>query len=231
MNPGILLALRVMLVLAYPLIAHQAGARHDGGLAALAVADILLIVMLEPLLLRRAGAWLVLVVAIPVLWWLAHSPFALLPLLLVPTAFLAMVGWAFGRTLRPGKIPLITSIVTAMEPEPAAELVPALHRYTRRLTAAWALVLALLALVNLALALIAVPGGLLAGIGITPALTVTQGQWSWFANVFNYGIVSGFFVLEYIYRQRHFPGRYRSFLDFLIKLAQLGPAFWRDLMR
>jgi hypothetical protein len=72
---------------------------------------------------------------------------------------------------------------------------------------------------------------LLASVGVTPPWTVSEAQWSWFANILNYGIVGGFFVAEYLVRKRRFPGRYHSLLDFLQRMARLGPAFWRQLLQ
>src|SRR3546814_2448392 len=69
-------------------------------------------------------------------------------------------------------------------------------RYTRGLTAAWAWLLAALAAVNLALAVLAVPDGLLAILGLSSPLPISRTQWSWFANICNYGIVGGFFIAE-----------------------------------
>lgn len=231
MSAGTLLALRVGLLLLYPLLAHLASARQDGMFAAIALADIAAIVLLEPLLRLRVGAWALMAVMAPLLWWLAQSGHALLPLLLVPVVFLALVGWLFARTLRAGQVPLISRIVVEMEQTPFAEQTPDLRRYTRRLTAAWALLLATLAAVNLVLALVAVPDGILASLGTTPPVPVTEQQWAWIANTLNYGGVGGFFALEFAYRERHFPGRYKSFWDFLSKLARLRPSFWRDVMR
>ena len=222
---------RLLLALAYPWIAHAATARSSGTLAAVALGDIVLIVLLPALLARRIGVWLLALLAVPALLLLARSPHAQLPLLLVPVAFIAMVGWGFGRTLRAGRVPLITRIVSALDGTTPAQLAPDLQRYTRALTATWAGLLAALALVNLVLALIAVPEGLLASIGLAPPLAVTERQWSWFANVCNYGLLGTLFVGEYLLRKRRFPGRYRSFLDFLQRMARLGPAFWRDLLR
>ncbi len=226
-----LLAVRLVLLVLYGLLAHLAGARHDDGLAVLALADIVLLVLMQPLLERRGGAWLALLVAVPVLWWLAHSRFAQLPLLLVPVVFMALVAWFFGRTLRAGQVPLITRMVVEMDQVTVATLAPKLARYTRGLTAAWALLLGVLALANLVLACIAVPDGILATAGITPPLTITNDQWSWVANSLNYGLIGGFFVLEFLYRERHFPGRYDSLWHFLSSMARLGPKFWRDVMR
>src|SRR3546814_17960566 len=79
--------------------------------------------------------------------------------------------------------------------------------------------------------MLAVPDGLLAILGLSSPLPISRTQWSWFANICNYGIVGGFFIAEYQYRKRHFPGRYDSFLHFLRKMAALGPAFWRDFLR
>ncbi len=225
------LALRVLLLVLYALLAHLAGVRHDSALAALALGDIVVLVLMQPLLERRAKAWLALLVAMPLLWWLAHSAFAQLPLLLVPVVFLGLVAWVFGRTLRAGQVPLITRIVLRMDQETMETLSPKLVGYTRGLTAAWALVLAALALVNLLLACCAVPDGILATAGIPAPFTVTKAQWSWVANLLNYGLVGGFFVLEFIYRERHFPGRYDSLWHFLSSMGRLGPAFWRDVLR
>ena len=222
--------MRLLLVLAYPLLAHMAGARHDPALAAIALADLSLIVLLQPLLQRRIGAWLLLALILAGLFALAQSHYAMLPLLLVPMAIISLVAWTFGRTLRPGRIPLITQIVAALDAMPPGALAPELRSYTRNLTAAWAVLLGTLALVNLVLAMLAVPNGVLASLGITPPWPVSETQWSWFANILDYGIVGGFFVGEYLVRKRRFPGRYHSLLDFLQRLARLGPAFWRQLM-
>jgi uncharacterized membrane protein len=222
--------LRLLLALAYPLLAHLAGARHDPALAAIALGDLAVIVLLQALLHRRIGAWLLLAAMVVGLAGLARSHYALLPLLLVPVALLVLMAWTFGRTLSRGRVPLITQIVAALDAMPASALAPELRSYTRNLTAAWALLLGALALVNLTLALLAVPTGLLASAGITPPWPVGEAQWSWFANIFNWGIVVGFFVGEYQLRKRRFPGRYRSLLDFLQRMARLGPAFWRQLL-
>lgn len=222
---------RLALALAYPFLAHAASARGSGALAACALATIVLMVLAEGLLRGRAGAWLALAAALAALAWLANSHHALMPLLLVPVAFIGMIAWWFGRTLWAGRVPLITRIVSALDGAPPERLEPALQRYARGLTLAWTLVLALLALCNLALAAVAVPRGLLAGFGVATPFSVTEAQWSWFANWLNYGLVGGFFLLEFAWRKRRFPGRYRSLFDFLARMSRLGPAFWRDLLR
>jgi uncharacterized membrane protein len=227
---AVLLWSRLALAGAYPLLAHLASARQDDVLAALALVDIAVVVLLAPLLRRRVGAWALLAACIAGAWWLAGTRHALLPLLLVPVAFVALVAWGFGRTLRGGQVPLIGRIVAALEGVAHPALAPELRSYTRSLTLAWTLLLATLALCNLGLALLAVPGGLMARVGIAAPLAVSQAQWSWFANISDYGIVGGFMLLEYAYRKRRFPGRYHSFLDFLQRMARLGPAFWRDLL-
>lgn len=222
---------RLLLALAYPWIAHAATARGSGALASVALGDIALILLLPGLLARRIGAWLLAIALLPALVLLSRSAHAQLPLLLVPVAFITMVALSFGRTLRGGRVPLITRIVSALDGVTAANLAPDLARYTRNLTATWAALLALLAVVNLLLALIAQPQGLLAGMGIASPVAVTEQQWSWFANGCNYGLMGLLFIGEYLLRKRRFPDRYHSFADFLRRMAGLGPAFWRDLLR
>lgn len=222
---------RVALAAAYPLLAHFASARESGALAAFAVVDIALILLLPALARGRTRAWILLACIVPASAWLARTPHALLPLLLVPVLFVALVAWGFARTLRAGRVPLITRIVSAMEATEPARLEPDILRYTRRLTGVWAAVLSLLAAVNLALALLAVPRGLLAGFGIAPPWPVGERLWSWCANGATYGLIGGLFVAEFLYRSHRFPGRYHGPLDFARRMAALGPGFWNGLFR
>ena len=225
------MGLRVVLLLAYPLLAHLASTRGDAGWAALAMADLVLLILLGPLLRRRPWALLSLASCLLVLWLISLSRYALLPLLLPPVVFLAAIGGLFGRTLRPGQAPLITQLVEALHGRAGMPMTPELYRYTRRLTAVWAVALTSLALANLLLALCAVPGGMLAQFGYKAPLTVTDGQWSWFANFLTYGVIGGLFCGEYLWRKRVFPRQpYRNFFDFLRQMARLGPGFWGRLM-
>ena len=222
---------RLALALAYPVLAHVASLRDDPVLAAVALGDLAVFVLLDPLMHRRAWAWLVLLATIVGLVTVAHSPHLHLVLLLVPAAFVALVAWTFGRTLREGHVPLITRMVCAIDGVPLDQLTPDLRSYSRALTATWAALLSGLAVCNFLLALIAVPGGLLHSLGVDSPITVSERAWSWFANLLNYGLVGGLFVGEYFYRVRRFPGRYTSFFDFVRKMAGLGPTVWRGLLR
>lgn len=229
---GLLMGLRLLLAVAYPVFAHLASARSDGGWAALAMADIVLLLLLEPLLRRRAWALSLLALCLLGLWWVSRSRYALMPLLAPPVVFIALACWLFGRTLVKGQVPLITRIVEGLYAQASMPMTPALYRYTRQLTAAWALMLGVLALANLLLALCAVPSGVLHQLGHAPAFPVSDEQWSLFANVLNYGIVGLFFVGEYWWRKRCFPHRpYRNAAQFVQQMARLGPRFWNELMR
>lgn len=116
---------------------------------------------------------------------------------LVPLALL----WFFGRTLRPGEVPLVTRIAdTIRGPLPAP-----VRRYTRRVTQFWMAALAGLALSNLLLALLAPPV-----------------IWSLFANFINYLLVGVLFVAEWLYRCRVMRAyeslTWREYLGALIRL-------------
>lgn len=225
-----ILLLQLLLGLGYTALAHLASLWHHDGLALGALAALIAMFVVEPLLARRPWAF----VALPLLVWGAWALYAAghaaLPLLLVPVVFVVGIAWIFARTLRPGRTALITRIVIAIEGNGEA-LAPDLLRYTRGLTAAWATVLLCMAGGNLLLAMLASPSGLLESLGIASPLPITQGQWSWWANLLNYGVIGGFFAVEFALRKRRFPGRYHGFVDFLRKLAGLGPVFWRDLLR
>ncbi len=225
-------ALRLLLLAAYALLAHVAGTCQSQMLAVFALGDLVLLVLIDPLSRRRPGAWFALAATAVVLSGLARSEQALTLLLLVPPLFTAMIGWWFGRSLLAGRVPLITKVVAALYGETPDTLQPRYIKYTRNLTLAWALLLMLLTLVNLILALIAVPDGVLLRLGIETPLTVTNAQWSLVANIANYGVLGGFALIEYQVRKFVFPVRpYRNIFDFARRMAALGPAFWRDFFR
>ena len=76
-------------------------------------------------------------------------------------AALAWLGIFFGRTLAPGKMPMIERIARVSEPQ----LKPVLVRYTRRLTLAWCVYFFAGALLTLALYSVRFPLGLCFALG------------------------------------------------------------------
>jgi uncharacterized membrane protein len=226
---------RLALALAYPLLAHWASLEGTGLAAGIALADLGLVLLIEPLLQGRAWALAVFAGLLAGLYALAGSGHAQTLLMAPPVLFLALLSWFFGRSLRSPRVPVISRIAAAMEAD--RPLPPKQAAYTRRLTAAWSLVLATLAALNAALATVAVPGGLAHRLGLlppgpSPAWTIPREDWSLVANLLNYGIVGAFFVGEYALRRHQFPDHpYRNLPDFLGQMARLGPAFWRGLFR
>ena len=224
-------ALRCLAAVAYPLLAHAATLSGDGRLAAAAALDLVLLVLAAPLLRGRPLAWAGFALAALAAAWLARGPHALLPLLLAPPAFVAAAGWAFARTLRGDRVPLVGRIAAALDGVAWPALPAPVRAYTRRVTGAWAWLLGGLAAVDTALALLAVPGGLLAQLGIVPAFAIAEADWSWFANIGDYVVIGGFMLAEYGYRRLRFPEQAQGLFAFLQRMARLGPSFWREALR
>ncbi|MDN3568389.1 hypothetical protein QWZ14_28755 [Paeniroseomonas aquatica] len=109
--------------------------------------------------------------------WLAgqHGP------ALLGTAANLLVAWRFAATLRPGAVPLITRYARH---DPAG-LPPRAERYTRRLTAAWAILLGLFALAHAAAT---------AGLWPLPAVSLTEAV-----------LCTAGFLAEHLLRSRLFP--------------------------
>src|SRR5690606_24113609 len=84
--------LRVVLLLAYPVLSHLASLRGEGLWAALALFGLVLLCLLGALARRRAWAWGALPVAALLLAWLGRSP------------------WAWGLLLAP---PVVVSLLVA----------------------------------------------------------------------------------------------------------------------
>src|SRR5690606_7933134 len=141
--PGgsMILALEIALAVGYGVLAHLASARDSHALALLALLALVLLVLASPMAARRPWAWLALPLLVAGCWALYRAGHAPLPLLLVPVAFIALVAWMFGRTLRRGRMPLITRLVTVLDDTSEERMEQALVRYTRGLTLAWTLLL------------------------------------------------------------------------------------------
>lgn len=103
----------------------------------------------------------------------------------------AMLGWFFGRTLRPGQTPLITQFASLVHRDPAPEVL----RHTRQATLAWTLFFAADATVS-ALLFAFAPLGL----------------WSAFANLATLPLVGAMFLAEYLVRVVRIPRQHRSSL-------------------
>lgn len=231
MTPRI--AVSIALLAAYPLLAHWASHGGGGLAASLALADLALLMLLEPLAQRRAWAWTALAASWAGLVALLDTPWPAMALLAPPVLFTGWVAWMFARTLRAPRAPLITRLAAALEYDGDMAAMPAVQRrYTRTLTGAWAAMLAVLTLANAALALVAEPHGLLLRLGHTPPWTVSEQAWSWWANLLNYGAVAVFFAGEWLLRQRLLPDRRRHPPRVLLRrMRELGPPFWAGLMR
>ena len=209
---------RTWLVLALTLgyfgAAHLAFTRDSPPMAALAVAILVLLILLSIRGPRR-GTWQAAValtgIALVVLAARGTPPV----LLMLPPVFIpAAIGFAFGRTLRPGCTPLIERVVRGFHAPEAPEA--AVIRYARHVTWAWALLLACVALINALLIANLAPGGLLDLAGFPPPWPVPRVAFAWFANTGTYLLIGGMFVLEFAVRVWRFPNdRFRNPLRFI----------------
>lgn len=217
----------VLLALAFLVFAHVAAASGATAWASTSVACLFLLLIwpLHRRVVPFVAALLLVAAAVAALHAAGRSALVLLfPPVVLTTAF----GLYFARSLRAGRTPLIERIVRALHPE--ALDVPGVVAYARNVTLLWAVLLLALALVNAVLALLAVPGGLLAALGVAAPFRVSDAQWSVFANGINYAVIGLVFVGEYAWRRRRFPQPtpYRSLPDFMLRVGRLGPTFWRD---
>jgi len=204
----------VALTLAYLVAAHLALLNHSASLAAVAVGALAALTVTSIRGPHRAawraiaatlGAGVVLLVA------RGASP---LPLLLPPVLIPAVIGWTFGRTLLPGRIPLVERVARGFH----APAVPSddILRYASRVTWAWSLLLGGIALANAVLITCLTPGGLIALAGFAPRWPVSPTVFAWFSNTGTYLLIGALFVTEFAIRVWRFPDyRYRNPLHFM----------------
>ncbi|MBS0200134.1 MAG: hypothetical protein JSR70_06755 [Proteobacteria bacterium] len=221
--------LRLAALLAYFVVAHRALSVDSPRLAALALGLLAIIVCIRGLLSLRPRAWLLALAWIAAAWTLAGSRLAMPILLLMPSVFLALACSLFARTLVRGQVPLVMRMVALIEAQPAPELPADIRAYATNVTRLWAGVLGGLSLLNLGLALLITPGGVLERLGIAPPWPLSPEV---AATVDTWGIyvpVAATLVGEFIYRQQRFPGRYSGPLDYLRKLARIPREKWADI--
>jgi uncharacterized membrane protein len=211
----------LLLAIAYPIMTHIAIVSDSAPLTIVSVV-LLAVLALAPGLMRRSWlAWLAVPLVIGSIALLIHFNLPSLPLYGPPVLITGFTAWLFGHTLAPGSTPLIEQFARLMRP-PEQRLEPEIVVHARRVTVVWTVLLATLSAINLLLALVAIPAGILVSAGIQPPFHVDQTVWSLFANVINYIILVGLFVGEYAYRRFRFPNLpYTGMVDFLRRAANL----------
>ena len=209
----------------YPVLAHVAALTGRPALIAASL-GLLIVLVLMPAL-RNGGvlAWMILAAAVYGVYVAVASGQAVSLLMLPPVLLNGFMAWLFGRTLQGGQMPLIERAARAMR-GPGAVLAHEVVAYARGVTQAWTALFVVLAVVNLGLAALARPGGLLLAAGFEPGVSVPLGAWSLFANVLSYLFIGALFAIEFIVRGRRFPHQpYSGVVDFTRRLAAQGHLF------
>jgi len=204
---GVLLAAALI---GYPLVVHLAVSAHpESGLGEWLMAAPLIGLLVWFLSRSRKGqiGLLVLGAAAFLGWWMwraaGASPTIVYPLTHV-SVYLFLL-WYFGRTLRSGKEALITRLATYVH----GALPDEIRSYTRRVTWAWCLFFAGMALASVLLFALA-------------PLAI----WSLFANVLNLPLVAVMYLGEYAYRLLCYPDFSHASIPTVIRAFQrfVGPA-------
>jgi len=171
-------------VLVYRMIVDQ----PDGGLGeGLMIAPLLVVAGCVLGRSRRGRVALAGLAVIGVIGFLLWPAFGASPALFYPVPYLTVYTfllWLFGRTLRPGRQPLITRLATHVHGELPAEIA----RYTRRVTWAWCVFFAAMAMTSMFLFLL-------------EPLPI----WSAFNNLLNLPLVVAMYLGEYAWRLRRYP--------------------------
>lgn len=171
-------------VLVYRMIVDQ----PDGGLGeGLMVAPLLVVASCVLGRSRRGRVLLAVLAVIGVFGFLAWRAFGASPALFYPVPYVTVymfLLWLFGRTLRPGRQPLVTRLATHVHGELPADIA----RYTRRVTWAWCVFFAAMAMTSMLLFLL-------------KPLPI----WSVFNNLLNLPLVVAMYLGEYAWRLWRYP--------------------------
>lgn len=184
----------------YLLTAHYAAVSGNPVPAALTLLALVIGGLWQPLRRGRPLAWLGLAAAGTAVGALGQRGQLMQLLYLPPVIMNVALLLMFGRTLRPGRTPLVTRIALALGDAPSERL----HRYTRAVTLAWSAFFASMAVESALMAVLARPE-----------------LWSLFTNLVNYVLIGVFFLVEYTIRCRYLKGTDRGgFIGFMRALKQ-----------
>lgn len=215
--------MRLCLIVAYMVIVHVAEVRGSDRLAIVAVA-LLALAGLLPALRRAPALFLIAAIATGTALSLYAGALARVFLLLPPVVANGALAWLFGRTLYRGHTPLVEQFIRVLHGNPGV-VDAAILAYARRVTLWWTGLFCFNATLCLVLALVAVPGGLLAQCGMKPPVSVPTLAWTLYSDVGCYLLTGLLFVVEYAIRRRRFPQQpYRNLADFLSRALAAGPA-------
>jgi uncharacterized membrane protein len=190
----------IVLIAAYPLLVH---ASLVWAIPQLQVAAILLFLLgvfwhalwrgrLIPTLIYLGLSALILALG----YWKLTLYLLYVPPIVIPLTLLIV----FGRTLLPGREPLITAIGEAAR----GPLSAAMRRYTKMLTQLWCCVFLIMMVWSAILPWLQQPG-----------------LWSWFTNVINYGFVGALFGGEFLLRKKLFPEHnHPGFIEYIQIIIQ-----------
>lgn len=156
-----------------------------------------------PMFELRWRAWLAFAASCVGLGWLVSVgggwPLLYLPSIGIPAA----LAWFFGRTLRAGRVPLISAIALAARPD----LPDYLQRYTRQLTAFWTAIFIAMTVWDACLAAFA-----------------PHGWWSFMANFANYLLIGATVAIEYLFRRLRFRDfDHPGFTEYLKLVVRANP--------
>ena len=195
------------LLLLYPLLLLAGLWTQYGWLSALAAVDLISLLLLGGLLRGNALAWCAWILAVGGTGWLLHNDQVGIVLQAVPVIINAGMAWFFGRTLLPGRRPLVARAILAFEGETRLAQ-PGVRGYARSLTWAWFLLLSMQSLVMLVFAAGAVPNGVFDRVGLAPPLAVPEAWANWYLHLGGFVVIGGFSVVELAFRHwhlRHLP--------------------------
>ncbi|NYE30135.1 putative membrane protein [Rhodanobacter sp. K2T2] len=212
------------LLLAYPVLAIAGDVTHRQIFPLIALLLLATALMLPRLLMLRMGEWLAWLAILAAL--LLSSVFGFADLLLesVPILVSALLAIGFGRTLGTSE-PLVARFIVALEGrERLAQ--PGVARYAHDITWSWTLLLAAQALLLAMLLLCAEHTGVLARLGFTSPLPVSDRWAAMWLHVGGYLVLAVAFALEYGYRRwrlRHLshPGLHDMLLKLMLQWPQL----------
>ena len=220
-------AFGALLFVVWVLAAHDAGETGSACIAALALGALGALILLPALgaARTRLRAALLLLAWLLLLALLVRSAATVLLLSLPSVLLPLLLAWMFARTLRPGREALITHFVRLSDGSEQAAL-PAVRRYTHRLTALWALLLLALGLAAAVLAALRVPQGWLALLGVLSPWPLPARVWNAWVNGWAYAVPVAALVLELALRRRLLPEAPRPHP---LRFARALLGHWREL--